>query len=31
VRLNIVVPPEPDDRELELYRELARISSFQPR
>jgi curved DNA-binding protein len=31
VRLNIVVPPEPDDKELELYRELARISSFQPR
>jgi len=31
VRLNIVVPPEPSDRERELFRELAKISRFQPR
>jgi len=31
VRLNIVVPPEPDEKERELYHELAKISRFQPR
>lgn len=31
VRLNIVVPPEPGDKEIELFRELANISRFHPR
>jgi DnaJ-class molecular chaperone len=31
VRLKIVVPPRPSEREKELYRELAEIDSFKPR
>ncbi|HEY6333438.1 MAG TPA: J domain-containing protein [Blastocatellia bacterium] len=31
VRLNIVVPPEPADDEIELFRELSKISRFHPR
>jgi curved DNA-binding protein len=31
VRLNIVVPPEPGDDEVKLFRELARISRFHAR
>jgi curved DNA-binding protein len=31
VRLNIVVPPEPTERERELYRQLSQISSFTSR
>src|SRR5262249_38610795 len=31
VRLNIVVPEQPGEREISLYRELARITKFNPR
>ncbi len=31
VTLNIVIPPEPSDKEIELYRQLQEVSSYNPR